>query len=491
MNRQQLSLVVILGLISSIPAFAAGPSEQGGGWQTSSEEAASSTLSGKLYRNSADSSGSAPYIVLDRWGVVRGYVAAAQGVELESCVGQQVSLQGTVKTLPGGEMPYMTCQRVVGGNAEPGRARVQHTSASAWSESSAPVAQDQRSQETAPQLGLPTRNDMSAGPAPRIAALPLREVVLEPQAMPAADDSQDRVSPPPARRAIPRRAHAAGVQASNYQEIVPTPVPSGELHQYPMATHPAIDPTPMEEGQMVPEGAMAGCGHGGCEACREGPCDAGCEAGPCNACCDDFWDQPCWGPRRPLFCIGPTGIWVKADYLQWWESGTHVPALVTTGPNASNPGHFGEAGTTVLFGDGTINNNSESGGRIQAGMWLNPCATIGFEGEYFGLADENTNYYNWSDGNPILSRPFFDTSVNQERVELIAFPRGNLQSIDGSIYVSAKTSFQGAGRTSSSPCAARKAAGPTNAAPRQPTTTATARTLSPAIGTWTWKINSA
>ena len=55
--------------------------------------------------------GSVPYIVVDRWGVVRGYVAAAQGVELESCLGQQVSLQGTIKTLPGGDMPYMTCQR--------------------------------------------------------------------------------------------------------------------------------------------------------------------------------------------------------------------------------------------------------------------------------------------------------------------------------------------------------------------------------------------
>ena len=40
-------------------------------------------------------------------------------------------------------------------------------------------------------------------------------------------------------------------------------------------------------------------------------------------------------------------------------------------------------------------------------------------------------------------------------------------------------------------CAARKAAGPTTAAPARPTTTATARTLSPAIGTWTWRINSA
>ena len=44
---------------------------------------------------------------------------------------------------------------------------------------------------------------MSADPAPRTAALPLHEVVLEPQSLSAADDSQDRSGPPPARRPIP------------------------------------------------------------------------------------------------------------------------------------------------------------------------------------------------------------------------------------------------------------------------------------------------
>ena len=155
MNRQQqLSLVVVLGLISSIPAFAAGASEQGGEWRTASAETASSTLSGTLYHNSAAWNGLAPYVVLDRWGAVRGYVAAAQGVELESCLGQQVSLQGTIKTLPGGEMPYMVCQQVLGGNAET-KPSVQHDSTATWHESFTRVAQDQRPRETAPRPGCP------------------------------------------------------------------------------------------------------------------------------------------------------------------------------------------------------------------------------------------------------------------------------------------------------------------------------------------------
>ncbi len=167
MNRQQLSLVVVLGLISSTPTLAADPSEQGGGWRTASAETAASTLSGKLYRNSADRNGSAPYVVVDRWGVTRGYVRAVQGVELESCLGQQVSLQGTVKTLPGGDMPFMICQQILGGNAEesPG-VPIEHNAATAGREAFIPVAEDQRVRETTARRGLPMRDDMSASPAP-------------------------------------------------------------------------------------------------------------------------------------------------------------------------------------------------------------------------------------------------------------------------------------------------------------------------------------
>jgi len=444
-NRQQLSLVVVLGLINSIPAFAGGLSEQGGGWRTSSEETASSTLSGKLYRNSADSNGSAPYVVLDRWSVVRGYVAAAQGVELESCVGQQVSLQGTIKTLPGGDMPYMTCQRILSGNAEVARTRTQKTSAPIRHESFAPVVQSQQPEEVEVQPGLLSRSDMAAEPATQTVTLPLREVVLESrtlQAADAADASQDHHSVPLAHRADPRRLRHPAVQSTNYQETVPAPIPAGEVHHSPMPTDPALDPTPMGEGPMVSEGPIVGHGTVGCDSCREGSCDS-----PCN----EISDGPCWGPRRPLFCWGPTGIWVKADYLQWWERGMHVPALVTSGPSAEQPGYIGENGTVVLFGDEDINNKSQSGGRIQAGLWLNPCMTFGFEGEFLSLADATTDFRMWSDGNPIVSRPFYSTGRTDangnrlpdiENVEIVASPR---PGYDGAIDISATTRFHGAG----------------------------------------------
>jgi len=467
-NRQQLSLVVVLGLISSTPTLAADPSEQGGGWRTASAETAASTLSGKLYRNSADRNGSAPYVVVDRWGVTRGYVRAVQGVELESCLGQQVSLQGTVKTLPGGDMPFMICQQILGGNAEesPG-VPIEHNAATAGREAFIPVAEDQRVRETTARRGLPTRDDMSASPAPRARALPLREVVLEPQAFPAGDDATDR-SAPSARWTDQRRARRLGVETTNYEENIPTPPPSGQVRRAPAVSDPALEPAPMEEGAVVSEGPMAGYGHArgpvsygpsfgpaGCDTCEESCCNGYSGYDPCC-------DEPCWGPRAPLFHWGPTGIWVKADYLQWWESGTHVPALAVTG-NAISTGTAGivtggtlgtilPSSVQTLFGDDTINNKSESGVRIQAGMWLNPCATIGLEGEYFYLGDENTDYYLWStgsgvNGNPVIVRPFNDVNPLSpgQAGQLVAFPRGFANSVDGAINISVASRFSGAG----------------------------------------------
>ena len=78
-------------------------------------------------------------------------------------------------------------------------------------------------------------------------------------------------------------------------------------------------------------------------------------------------------------------------------------------------------------------------------MWLNRCSTFGFEGEYFALGDESTDYYIWSDGNPIVARPFYDNYHNHEATENVAIPRGNSNSLDGAIGVSATTRFHGAG----------------------------------------------
>lgn len=138
------------------------------------------------------------------------------------------------------------------------------------------------------------------------------------------------------------------------------------------------------------------------------------------------------------------GLFVRAEYLLWSTSGLDLPALVTTSPTGTsraNAGVLGQATTTVLFGNDSVNNDARSGGRITFGTWLGNCRNIGIEGEYFALDDATASFTGTSNGNPILARPFFNMLTGRETAELVAFP--NL--ITGSVQADAVTSFQGAG----------------------------------------------
>ncbi len=135
--------------------------------------------------------------------------------------------------------------------------------------------------------------------------------------------------------------------------------------------------------------------------------------------------------------------WVRAEYLFWSTQGMRLPPMVTTGPNASNPGYLDTPGTTILNGNDQVDGYGRSGLRLTLGTWLNPCQTVGIEGDYFQLATATSNYNASGSGNTILSRPFFDTrpSLSNQNVEQIAFP----DSIQGSVGVNTYTTFLGAG----------------------------------------------
>jgi hypothetical protein len=169
---------------------------------------------------------------------------------------------------------------------------------------------------------------------------------------------------------------------------------------------------------------------------------AGSECSTCGGCGQRSEDCCCY--RR-----GPSGcLWVRAEYLFWWTRGMNTPPLVTSGPSPQQPGYYGAPGTEVLFGDSLINGQGRSGGRLQCGVWLNPCQTFGVEGEYLALGNDEMHFREWSSGDPILSRPFFDVTRpanDPQNVEKVAFPRGNPSSLDGSVSVDALTKFQSAG----------------------------------------------
>ena len=122
------------------------------------------------------------------------------------------------------------------------------------------------------------------------------------------------------------------------------------------------------------------------------------------------------GQRGPLARPddpGETGrFWFKGEYLYWWLKPQNVPALVTTGSATDPvPGALGQPGTSVLFGDDKLGDEGRSGGRISAGFWLDCDHTLGFDGSFFILGSQNTNFgANFGSGanGLVLARPFFD-----------------------------------------------------------------------------------
>jgi hypothetical protein len=180
-------------------------------------------------------------------------------------------------------------------------------------------------------------------------------------------------------------------------------------------------PGEFDDGEMIVEGPVVG------PAGRYGP----------------YGRQHYGGPLERL--LGRIhGAWVRADYLLWSTEGMDLPPLVTTSPTGtprSMAGVLGEDGTSVLYGDSTIFDDSRSGARLRAGVWFDPCHIWGLEGEYLALEDLSDNYRAASSGDPILARPFFDPLAGQETSQLVAFPN----VINGEVEVDAMTRFQSAG----------------------------------------------
>ena len=207
---------------------------------------------------------------------------------------------------------------------------------------------------------------------------------------------------------------AAAKQAA---EDAPGPIRNsfGEVSIKQSPTPPSQLPTPEPENTNFPEQDSEGCG--------------GCGSPSCPTC-----SPPCGLPGK---------FWVRTEYLYWYTEGMHLPPLVTTGPSTDQPGYIGSPGTVVLFGDSRVNGFGRSGGRVTAGMWLDDCNHVGIQGDYFALASVATNFSATSGGNPILSRPFFDTrpDLNAPNVEQVASPG----SIAGTVAVNVPTQFQSAG----------------------------------------------
>jgi len=163
-------------------------------------------------------------------------------------------------------------------------------------------------------------------------------------------------------------------------------------------------------GQMV--SWLTGDSSVGGPSCTTGPkCyaeDIGCSTGTCGNCNN---------------CCRSLDFWGSVEFLMWWGKGTDLPPLVTSalpGTPADVAGTLGLSSTSILFGNEMGGNKLQGGGRITAGVWLDPDHDIAVGGRFFGLGGDTTRFSQGSTGDPILAIPYFNALLQQQDAVLIA-----------------------------------------------------------------------
>jgi hypothetical protein len=376
--------------------------------QDSRDEASEQTTSrgqlaqevGRIKRNT-NSNTDAPYSLVDKWGTVRYYIQPGEGMDLEPFLNRVVRVQGDASSLQNESVQVLDVEKVSLPEAPQNRSM---------------PAQQRYATQGPRQQQRPTEGNYRRAPA------------RTEQYREFAEEEYPHAHRPAVHSV--RTSYQDNVVQPNAEET-PTPAPDRrptDVRSEPMHND-HLTPIPQilqdEEINLMPN--SAGCGS--CQGCRS-------RQGCSQSCCD---------PCRGGCCPSPGMVWIRAEYLYWWTQGMHLPPMVSTGPDATQPGFLGSPGTQVLFGGNSVNGFGRSGVRLTAGMWLNPCQTIGVEADYFGLVSANTNFFAASDGNgsPIISRPFFDTrgDLDNQNVEIVSSPG----ILSGSVSVNATTSLQSAG----------------------------------------------
>jgi hypothetical protein len=128
---------------------------------------------------------------------------------------------------------------------------------------------------------------------------------------------------------------------------------------------------------------------------------------------------------------------VSTEYLMWWSSGFATPALLTTGPAASD-GILGQSGVSLLYGNQSTGSSLQNGSRFSFTYWVGE--RWGIDGRYFFLSGAGkTNPFS-SDTISELARPFTDINPARSFSEVIASPG----VLTGGVIISTSTKLWGA-----------------------------------------------
>ena len=122
----------------------------------------------------------------------------------------------------------------------------------------------------------------------------------------------------------------------------------------------------------------------------------------CSGLCSGCVAGPCAVPGADLF---GGGLWIDMDFLLWWRDRRVFPTLVTTQPNDGVV-----PGATVLFG-GPQDESARPGGRLEFGVWLDPCQRTAVGARYLAVADASISPEYTSSDIAFVARPFLDVST--------------------------------------------------------------------------------
>ena len=121
-------------------------------------------------------------------------------------------------------------------------------------------------------------------------------------------------------------------------------------------------------------------------------------------------------------CPAPVRSWVSAEVLCWWTKGKHLPPLVTTSPDGTLQANAGVLpGATTVFGGGAVDDGARSGLRLTVGRWMDGNYDVSIFGRFLTLDNETVGFQQFSNGSPILARPFFDVNIPGQNADLIAY----------------------------------------------------------------------
>lgn len=239
---------------------------------------------------------------------------------------------------------------------------------------------------------------------------------------------------------LPEPESTGSIVESNPSVIVPTPevihghVLDGQVQMSPLYNDGSCDALPMGD---------CGCGNNSCDGCDGGIGCNSCGEFCGGTCCGELCSPDAWRPCITL-CVPQDG-WISYEALGWFQDGLYLPPLVTTSldPSVSREeaGVLTSPTTRILYGNDEVLTSGMDGGRLRFGVWLDRCHTWGLGAELIGFRSASDRFSAISAGEPILTRPIFNTQLGREDGELVAFP----DVVSGEVAVNVSSEFQAGG----------------------------------------------